>query len=136
MAFDTTYLIRYVATLDLAYKSLLKADPDSIEYALYRSATIKEFEIILEQSGKLLRKLLKPYFPSNAAIDRMPFKEVFRQATIHQLLEPAAVERWFAYSDNRNALSHDYGKQLAENTLPLLPPFVEDVEQLIALAHE
>jgi hypothetical protein len=31
----------------------------------------------------------------------------------------------------RNALSHDYGKELAEETLPLIPKFIEDALHII-----
>ncbi len=65
MNIDTTYYERCIQTLEKAYGLLLKANPDNIDYDLYRSACIKEFEIILEQSGKLLRKLLNPYFHSS-----------------------------------------------------------------------
>lgn len=57
---------RCIATVEKAFAELQKADPDEISYDLYRSATIKEFEIILEQSGKLLKKCLEPYFHSNS----------------------------------------------------------------------
>lgn len=59
---DTAYFERCIQTLEMAYKLLLTANPDKIDYDLYHSACIKEFEIILEQAGKLLRKSLKPYF--------------------------------------------------------------------------
>ncbi len=44
---------------------------------MYRSACIKEFEIILEQAGKLMRKVLKPYFHSAKAVDKLIFKDNF-----------------------------------------------------------
>jgi hypothetical protein len=44
---------------------------------MYRSAYIKEFEIILEQAGKLLRKCLKPWFHSPKAVDALVFKDLF-----------------------------------------------------------
>lgn len=54
MKIDTTYYERCIETLEKAHSLLLKADPDNIDYDMYRSASVKEFEIILEQSGKLL----------------------------------------------------------------------------------
>lgn len=46
---DTTYLLRCIRTLEKAYGLLLKANVDEIDYDMYRSASVKEFEIILEQ---------------------------------------------------------------------------------------
>ena len=39
--------------------------PDEIAYGIYRSACVKEFEIIEEQCGSLLKKRLRDYFASN-----------------------------------------------------------------------
>jgi len=47
MRIDTTYLERCIKTLEKAYTLLRNTNPESIDYDLYRSACIKEFEIIL-----------------------------------------------------------------------------------------
>jgi len=46
---DTTFLNRCILALEKAYITLEKYDTEDIEYDIYRSAIIKEFEIILEQ---------------------------------------------------------------------------------------
>jgi nucleotidyltransferase substrate binding protein (TIGR01987 family) len=131
MIIQTDFLDRCIKTITLAYSELLKAEEESIEYELYRSATIKEFEIILEQSGKLLKRCLAPYMHSKRAVDRLYFKDVFRHAAKYDLMTLEESERWLMYRDNRNALSHDYGKELAEETLPLIPKFIEDARSII-----
>ncbi len=52
---------------------------------------------MLEQSGKLLRKRLAPYFASNRQADRLVFKDLFRHAAKHGLIDADAVERWLRY---------------------------------------
>lgn len=128
---NTTYIERGIATLGKAYAMLQKQENGTIEYDMYRSACIKEFEIILEQSGKLLKKLLKQYFHSSQAVDRLVFKDIFRHAAIHQIISTDAVERWLKYRDNRNITAHDYGAHFAEETVLLLPAFLEDVKNLV-----
>ena len=59
---DLTYYLKCIATLEKAQMMLLRASSDSIDYELYRSACIKEFELILEQSGKLLKKNIEALF--------------------------------------------------------------------------
>ncbi len=59
---DTIYLERCIAKLDKAYSLLQISNPDEIDYDMYRSACVKEYEIIIEQCGKLLRKSLKFFF--------------------------------------------------------------------------
>lgn len=109
---------------------MLKTDQDKIDYDLYRSACKKEFEIILEQSGKLLRKSLKPYFHSSREVDKLHFKDLFRHAVLRSLITADACERWFEYRDNRNNTAHDYGVNFAEATLGILSDFIQDALQL------
>jgi nucleotidyltransferase substrate binding protein (TIGR01987 family) len=136
MKIDTTYLKRCILALDKAYEKLDKYAVEDIEYDIYRSAVIKEFEIILEQSGKLLKKSLKPYFHSSKAVDRLYFKDIFREAGLHGLLEVDEVERWLEYRDNRNNTSHDYGEDLANETLVLMKSFIKDASALADIVGE
>ena len=128
---DTKFLQRCIQALQRALKLLRESAADSIEYEMYRSACIKEFEIILEQSGKLLKKSLKPYFHSNKAADKLFFKDIFRQAALHSVITLEETERWLNYRDNRNSTAHDYGLGFAEDTLKILPQFIIDAESLV-----
>ncbi len=136
MYIDTTYYERCISTLEKAYALLLNANPEMIDYDMYRSACIKEFEIILEQSGKLLRKVLKPYFHSAAAVDKLVFKEVFQNAVLRTIITDETCERWLQYRDNRNNTAHDYGVNFAEETLLLLPQFIFDATNLAAVISQ
>ena len=128
---DTTYLKKCNLALKRASTELKKYNEDDFMYEMYRSATIKEFEIVLEQSGKLLKKVLRKYFHSNKEVDKLTFKDIFRQAGLHSLLSIDEVERWLEYRDNRNSTAHDYGVDLANNTLVLIEQFTIDVDKLI-----
>jgi nucleotidyltransferase substrate binding protein (TIGR01987 family) len=130
MKIDIAYFERCISTLQKAHSLLVKANPENIDYDMYRSACIKEFEIILEQSGKLLRKILKPYFHSSKAVDGLYFKDVFRQAVLRNIITDETCERWLQYRDNRNSTAHDYGVNFAEETLVLLPQFIADATSL------
>ena len=131
MSIDTTFLRRCIRTLELALDELgRRSGTDDVIYDIYRAACVKEFELVLEQSGKLLRKRLAAFFASNRQADRLAFKDLFRHAAKHGLISPEAVERWFLYRDNRNDTAHDYGEGFAEATLKLLPGFVTDAKAL------
>ena len=131
MSIDTTFLRRCIQTLALALDEISKhKDADDVLYDIYRAACVKEFELVLDQSGKLLRKRLAAFFVSNRQADRLAFKDLFRHAAKHELIDADAVERWIAYRDNRNDTAHDYGEGFAEATLKLLPNFVTDAKTL------
>lgn len=128
---DTTFLERCISTLDKAFNLLSETNIEEIYYDLYRSACVKEFEIILEQSGKLMRKSLKPFYHSSKAVDMLYFKEVFKQAVLRNIIEPELCERILEYRDNRNNTAHDYGVNFAEEILQILPQFIKDSNTIV-----
>ncbi len=130
MTLNTTVLYRCIETLRESFVFLKKQEPSSIEYEIFRNATVKGYELTLEMSGKLLKKALKPYFSSPREVDALVFKDLLRHAGKHGLLHADEVSRWFIYRDNRNNTAHDYGIGFAEETLTLLPGFIEDASHL------
>jgi nucleotidyltransferase substrate binding protein (TIGR01987 family) len=127
---NTDYFARCIATLSQAFDSLNLQPQDSVAYDIYRAACVKEFEIILEQTGKLLKKCLKPYLASSKQVDQLVFKDVFRFAAKHGLISIEEAERWMIYRDNRNDTAHDYGEGFANQTLVLLPQFIQDAARV------
>lgn len=123
---STEHLGRCIATLEKSLFHLKKSEVGSIEYEMFRNSLVKGFEITLEQSGKLLKKKITPYFPSKKAVDELTFKDIFRYANKHSLLDDEAVKCWFSYRDNRNSTAHDYGEAFAEETLELAEMLIDD----------
>ncbi len=130
MRIDTEFLRRCLGTLEHCLGELEKSDPDEVTYDAYRAACVKEFEIILEQSGKLLRKVLSGYFADNRQADSLVFKDVFRYAAKHRLIDSEACERWLLYRDSRNETAHGWEYDFAESTIRLLPDFITDTRAL------
>ena len=136
MPINTEFLVRCIATLESAFEQLRQREPGDTFYEIFRAASVKEFEIVLEQSGSLLKKRLRPYFASNRQADRLTFKDAFRHAAKHDLVSVEASERWFTYRDNRNDTAHNYGEGFAESTLELLPDFISDARELAHVIAE
>jgi|SRR6266702_1697358 len=136
MNLNTDHYARCIRTLETSLIQLAQTEPESIEYEIFRNAVVKGFELTLETAGKLLRKALKAYTGSPRDVDALTYKDVLRHAAKHDLLTTEAVERWFAYRDNRNSTAHDYGVGFAEETLKLLPAFVVDARTLEAVLRE
>ncbi len=127
---NTEYLQRCIDTLEKSYLMLQEAVKDSIDYELYRNSLVKSFEMTIEQSGKLLKKKITPYFSSKKAADALPFKDIFRYAHKHSLLTEEETARWMKYRDNRNSTAHDYGQTFAEETLSLMEDFLTEAKNL------
>ena len=101
-----------------------------MRFDLYRNAAIKSFELSLETAGKLLRKALKAYGGAPREVDKLVFNDVLRHAGKHGLMDVSTVERWLSYRANRNNTAHDYGEGFANDTLKLLPTYLNDVRAL------
>ena len=127
---STEFLERCLKTLERSYAMIRSVSENTIDYEMYRNSLIKSFEMTLEQSGKLLRRKLLPFFASKREVDQLVFKDIFRHAFKHSLITEDAVARWFKYRDNRNNTAHDYGEKFAEETLEIIEQFIEDARDL------
>ena len=136
MTIATQHLARSIETLESSLASLRGAQPESIEFEVFRNAVVKGFELTLETAGKLLRRALKQYGATPRDVDALSYKDMLRTASKHGLLGEEEVKRWFAYRDNRNSTAHDYGIGFAEETLRLLPDFVSDARRLETVLRE
>lgn len=130
MTYNTNHLDQCIATLETSFEFLSKYQENAIEYEVFRNAVVKGFELTLETAGKLLRKALKSFTAQPKTIDDLPFKEVFRTAHKHGLIDAEQAERWLACRDNRNDTAHDYGLAFAQETLRLLPALIADAKSL------
>jgi hypothetical protein len=137
MSLNVNHLLRTADTLDQAVQALSEVtDTTSVRYDLFRNAAIKSFELSLDTTGKLLRKALKLYGGSPREVDKLAFNDVLRHAGKHGLLDVPGVERWLAYRANRNTTAHDYGEGFANDTLKILPAYLDDLRALAATLQE
>ena len=136
MSLQTDNLASHIRTLEASLLKLRAAEAGSVDDEVYRNAVIKGFELTLETAGKLLRKALRAYEANARAVEALTYKEVFRQGAKHGLLPGDAVARWFEYRENRNTTAHDYGEMFAENTLALLPAFIDDARALESILEQ
>ena len=128
---DLTSLENCLASVQRAYAGLLGKPAESFEYEIYRSACVKEFELLLEVTVKVVKRVLREYVTSTGALAEMTFKEVLRTAAHSNLLTLAEVDKWFLYRDIRNGSAHEYGADLATRVITVLPAFIQSSESLL-----
>ena len=132
----TDNLTRSIGTLELALDELGKHEPGEFIYDVFRSACIKEFEVIIELSASLLRRRLRPYFGTVRQVRDMTFARVFKEAARLHLISLDEVERWHDYREYRNDTAHQYGSQFAEAAIRILRPFIDDARRLAEMIGE
>lgn len=128
---NTEFVHRCIDTLRLAQANLGEHDAKSVVYDIYRAACVKEFEIVSEQCGKLLKKSLLVFFSSSKQLDALTYKDIFRHAAKHGFITLDEVERWLQYRDHRNQTAHEYGENYADQILLLIPQFLADADMLL-----
>ena len=67
---DTSGLRRCIDTLEAAFAHLRRQGPDGAMRDIFRAACVKEFELVLEVGGALLRRRLGDFPASNRSILR------------------------------------------------------------------
>jgi nucleotidyltransferase substrate binding protein (TIGR01987 family) len=133
---NTDHLQRCMQTLESSLRLYQQAEENSIDQEVFRNAIIKGYELTQETAFKLLKKALKAYGHGGKKLEGTPVKDLLRLAAVHDLMTLDEVERWFRYRDNRNNTAHDYGEAFAEETLVLMPSFLNDVQTFITCLVE
>ena len=98
-------LQRAIAVYD---RVLTGADIDLIETT--RSGVIQNFEVVYEQSWKVLRRWMMHYQAIQES-DIMQRRQLYRLAAKHGLLTD--VEAWWDFHEARNLTSHTYSPPIA-----------------------
>lgn len=127
---NTDHLARCRQTLESSLFMYQRAEGGSIDQEVFRNAIVKGYELAQETAFKLIKKALKAFGHGGKKLEATPVKEILRLAAVHDLMTLDEVERWFAYRDNRNNTAHDCGEAFAEQTLVLIPQFLDDVARL------
>ncbi len=136
MTISTENISLCIHTLKSAWEGLHGYQPGDVLYEIYQAACVKECELVLEQSGRLLKRRLRPFFASNRQADQLSFNDIFRYAAKHSLINENACERWLEYRANRNDTAQEYGEHFAARALELLPQFIADADALVAMIEE
>ncbi len=137
MSIDTTFLRNCIDKLEASVDAISQRHTeDEITDHLYRDVCVQQFERVMEQSGKLLRKRLTAFFSSNLPVDRLTFRDLFRHAARHGLITADASERWLNYRNNRNDPTHNDSDGFADVTLKLLPGLIADARGLTHMIDE
>ena len=134
---DTTFFKECLDRLEAYCQLLDRDDEDETARRLGREMCIERFEVALEQSGKLLKKTLRPWFPSNRAADRLTFRDAFRHAAKHGLIDVEAAERWLTYRDSLNGSGEPDGDDpVVVAAVERMPAFVADARALASIIDE
>ena len=133
MQLDTTFLERCIDALENAHTQLPQEQTDDFMYDIVRAACVKEFEIVVGISDKLLRRRMYGYFNERRQADNLTPRDLLRHAAKFGLIDIDTSERWLNYHINRSDTIYDYNDETADHTLGTLPQFITDARALTAI---
>ena len=134
MSLQLDSLTKSIDSLERSVKTASRVD-DSDEDLLetVRAGVIQHFEVAYEQSWKLMQRWLQENIGADYVngLDRSDF---YRLAAENRLISDSA--RWMDYHRARNATSHTYNEEAAENVFAEATEFVHDSKQLLSVLEE
>jgi len=127
---DTTLLEKDIQVFERAFELLCKSEPDSIDYAMYSAACIKEFDIILGQSRHVLKFALRPYCTEKEK-NGITIYDVFPMAFRKKIISLKDSKRWIKYEECREDLEYEDDCNFAHENLKVFPEFINDAKLLL-----
>ncbi len=119
----------------LAYCGSDEARRDPTLGAVFRAAAIQAFEFTYELSHKVLRRHLAATSPSIDVVAELSFPDLIRTAHARKLIA-ADWTVWHGFRRLRSLTSHAYSEACAAEVFAGIPPFVLEIEVMLAAMRE
>lgn len=130
MKLELSSFEKALASLDEAL-----AEFDRTQSQFVKDACIQRFEYTYELAHKLLKRQLEAMSPNPSEIDQMSFPDMIRSGAERGLLANGWDE-WRRFRDARNATSHAYNEQKANEVFLRIPAFRDESAFLLARLQE
>lgn len=126
-----------LSSFEKALASLIEAlaEFDRTQSQFVKDACIQRFEYTYELAHKLLKRQLETMSPNPSEIDQMSFPDMIRSGAERGLLANGWDE-WRRFRDARNATSHAYNEEKANEVFARIPAFRGEAAFLLARLQE
>ena len=126
MTLDFSSLKKALASLERAVVRSA-AEPQDQEL---RDAVIQRFEYSYDLCWKMMKRRIELDAPNPAEIDRLSYRDLFRDAAEKGLVED--VQAWMVFRDQRNITSHTYDEAKAAAVYKTAIEFLPKAQALLA----
>ncbi len=116
-----------------AIQSLKEAldEYDKTQNVFVKDSCLQRFEYTYELAHKLLKRQLEAMSAAAEIIDTMSFQQLIRHGAETGLLLNS-WDVWKKYRDARNATSHAYNEEKANEVFDIIPDFYQEASYLLA----
>lgn len=110
------------------------AKQDTRLFRQFRNSVIQCFEFTYELCWKMLKRQLQLDAPNSSRIDELNFNDMIREGAVRGLIhDPIA---WMQFRKERNATSHTYNENMAQEVYQTAVIFIAHAEQLLLSLKE
>lgn len=107
------------------YEKYEKTKDENLKISL-KESIIQSFEVSYETSRKTMMRYFREY--GGEDIDQMTIQDIFRLAHKNGII--SSTQEWLEYRKHRNATSHTYDVDVAEQVFIAAGKFLDDVRFL------
>lgn len=130
------FYLECIQTFELAFEQLTRAGESSLEFDMFRDASLQEFDTIMEHTGKILRKMLLQFVHSRAVLKSLPYKDIYRKSGQYGLIGVEQIEQWLLFHENRCTPGTEVGERFVQETLPLFTQIRAEAYKILSLIEE
>lgn len=136
MALDLSSLAKAVKSLEralnVATPEHLESMPDDQEEVI-KAGVVQNFEFTYELCWKFIKRWLAKNIGATY-VDGVSRRELFRLAAESRLIDDVA--QWMEYHDARNATTHTYNQDTADEIFQVARTFASDARTLLRVLEE
>lgn len=124
-------LVKSIEALERVIKTAnrLDASDEDLQEAV-RAGVIQNFEVVYEQSWKMMERWLEENV-GTVYVNVRTRRELFRRAAESLIITD--VDRWMEYHEARNRTSHTYNEDTAQSVFEEATEFVHDAKRLLRI---
>ncbi len=130
MTLELTSFEKAIASLKLALDEFEKTHS-----VFVKDSCIQRFEYTYDFSHKILKRQLERMSAASSEIDLMSFQQLIRLGAESGLLLNS-WDIWKDYRDARNATSHAYNEEKAQEVFEVIPDFYQEAKYLLEKLQE
>ncbi len=124
-------LAKSIKALERVIKTTNRLDASDADLQeAVRAGVIQNFEVVYEQSWKMMERWLEENV-GTVYVNVRTRRELFRRAAESLIITD--VDRWMEYHEARNRTSHTYDEDIAQSVFEEAIEFVHDAKRLLRI---
>jgi len=132
----TAELENSINSLENTFDLLINLNHNDLYYNTHANKSMIDFITSIKLCVNLLSELLEPYHHPAKSVYKLYPREIFKESLLRGIIPIDVYERFLIYGNNRNEISHNYYHNFIQETLPILPDFIQDARIIVEIVQK